>query len=114
MPPTSLSFEVLSGKTLKILTVSPGSLEGDEETECPPGDKPASCNRKERVAINRNSGPYTFADEIIENDQDGEGKEAVDDEVGIDQIIFHIVWMQSETCRLNFPQSFKVIRRRIL
>ena len=51
---------------------------------------------------------YSFADEKIENDQDRKWEKAVDDEIWVDEVIFHIIRVQSEICRVNPRQRLIV------
>lgn len=46
---------------------------------------------------------YSFADEIIEDDQDSEGKQTVDDEIGVVQVIFNVVRIHSQVFWMDYP-----------
>ena len=52
---------------------------------------------------------YRFADEIIENNQDRKWEKAVDDEIWVDEVIFHIIRVQSQVCWVYPPDSLIVL-----
>ena len=54
------------------------------------------------------SSTYSFADEIIENNQDRKWEKAVDDEIRVDEVVFNITWVQSQVCGVNPPISLIV------